>query len=102
MPFQVGKGSRAALEGAPREHRKPKREKEAEGEHERAVREHGGAGVEHERASRDQGGAQREHIAETGLSTGVIRRYRIFKTRGYYIYMCSLCAPSTASVDSSD
>ena len=47
------------------------------------LREHrgstGGAGGEHERA-------QREHMTEMGLSARAMRRYRIFKTRGYYIY----------------
>jgi hypothetical protein len=64
----------------------------AEGEHERAVREHGGAGGEHERARREQGGAQREHMAEMGLSAGAIQLYRILETRGYYIciYMKSM------------
>lgn len=39
----------------------------AEGEHERAAREHGGAAREQERAPR-------EHIAETGISGGAKRR----------------------------
>jgi len=87
LPSRDGKGSRAALEGAAREHRRAKGEKVAEGEHERAVREHGGAGGEHERARREQGGAQREHMAEMGLSAGAIQLYRILETRGYYIYI---------------
>ena len=70
--FSIGKGSRAALGGAPREQRGAKGEKVAEGEHEQAVREHGGA-------SREQ------HMAEMGLSAGAMRRYCIFETQGYYI-----------------
>jgi hypothetical protein len=87
LPSRDGKGSRAALEGAAREHRRAKGGKVAEGEHERAVREHGGAGGEHERARREQGGAQREHMVEMGLSAGAIQLYRILETRGYYIYI---------------
>ena len=59
----------------------------AEGEHERAVREHRGAGGEHERASREQRGAQRKHMAEMGLRAGAMPRFSIFETRGYYIYI---------------
>ena len=64
---------RESSEGATREHKRAKEEKVAEGEHERV-------GGDHERASKEQGGAQREHMAEMGLGTGVIRRYRLFET----------------------
>ena len=53
----------------------------AEGEHERASREHVGALGEHERAQREHGGASREHegsgrepMNEMGLSRGAKRR----------------------------
>lgn len=62
----------------------------AKGEHGRAAREHEGARGSKGRARgsiEGAGGAQREHIAEIGLSAGAMRRYRIFKTQGYYIYI---------------
>ena len=68
------------------EHRRAKREKLAKGEHERAVREHGGAGGEHE-------GATREHMDETGLSGRAKRRdlsqrlFTYWPQLGAYIYI---------------
>ena len=46
----------------------------AEGEHERASREHGRALGEHKGASREHGRAEGEHIDETGVSKGAKRR----------------------------
>jgi len=48
LPFSIGKGSRAALEGAAREQGG-------------AAREQGGAAREQGRAAREQGGAAREY-----------------------------------------
>lgn len=46
----------------------------AEGEHERASREHGRALGEHQGASREHGRAEGEHIDKTGVSRGAKRR----------------------------
>ncbi len=57
-----------------RSRRRVRKKEVAEGEHERASREHGGALGEHERAQREHGRATREHIDETSVSGRAKRR----------------------------
>ena len=48
-------------------------------EYERVVREYEGVKGEYKRASR-------EYVVEMDFRAGAIRRYPVFKTRGYFIY----------------